>query len=486
MDWVRIFKMRSTVLIITVFMSAATTSLETTTTLQTTTPQLSATTSLETPMASETTSPQFSATTTVETTMASGTTSPHLSATTTLETSTALETTSPQLSATTTLETSTALETTSPQLFPSSTPETTMDSGTTSPQLSSTTTPEKNTASETTTPQLSASTTLETTTASVTTSPQLSTTSTIETTTASPPPTTTIITTQTTTTTTTMPTTTVPILTPDPTIPLPKVAIAFVLTVLYEPDLGNHQSNTFKRLAAVVKKGCDTIYKNKFGPHFLWTIVIAFRQVVRTRMTGNVETELELVFDGSSADPIPGSSEIVETLKEAASNQASGLNLSIDIASIAVIRALQTIPVTILTNGTFVAALSNSSSPEYRNRTSMIKTGLEPFFIADYPTSFIVLSLTNISDASVKSISEATIRNTMDLTFAANSTLPNSTQIVNTIVRAANNNTLPFKIFTYSIVINGTAYSSGEASSQTSMLTASLLVVLSLLVTRFD
>lgn len=60
------------------------------------------------------------------------------------------------------------------------------------------------------------------------------------------------------------------------------------------------------------------------------------------------------------------------------------------------------------------------------------------------------------SDAGVKSKIVPSIRNSMDLAFAANTTLPNDTQILNTIVRAAKNNTLPFEIYTYSIIVNNT------------------------------
>ncbi|XP_042615256.1 uncharacterized protein LOC109091878 [Cyprinus carpio] len=116
----------------------------------------------------------------------------------------------------------------------------------------------------------------------------------------------------------------------------------------------------------------------------------------------------------------------------------------------------------------------------------MIKAVLEPFFFADYPTSFSTISVTNFSVASVKLRSVPTIRNSMDLTFGADAVLPNSTQIVNTVVRAARNNTLPFQIFTSSIIINGTEYSSGEVSSRVSVLTASVLVAVSLLVPWFN
>ncbi|KAL0189831.1 hypothetical protein M9458_016930, partial [Cirrhinus mrigala] len=57
---------------------------------------------------------------------------------------------------------------------------------------------------------------------------------------------------------------------------------------------------------------------------------------------------------------------------------------------------------------------------------------------------------------NVKARSVPTLRNTMDLAFGVDAVLPNSTQIVNTIVRAARNNTLPFQIFTSPVVVNGT------------------------------
>ncbi|KTF73819.1 hypothetical protein cypCar_00045424 [Cyprinus carpio] len=116
----------------------------------------------------------------------------------------------------------------------------------------------------------------------------------------------------------------------------------------------------------------------------------------------------------------------------------------------------------------------------------MIKTGLEPFFLTDYPASFSTISVTNFSDASVKLKSVPKIQNSMDVVFGADAALPNSTQIVNTVVRAARNNTLPFQIFTSSIIINGTEYSSGEVSSRISVLTTSFLVMVSLLVPWFN
>lgn len=122
------------------------------------------------------------------------------------------------------------------------------------------------------------------------------------------------------------------------------------------------------------------------------------------------------MFSEKSTAPLPSSTSIVETLKEAATNPNSGFNLTVDANTISVIskssqsmysnlicpiamkctmltclentvqyvisfqivcvESLQLIPVTILTNGTFVAALSSTTTSEFQNRATMIKTGV--------------------------------------------------------------------------------------------------------------
>ncbi|XP_016408757.1 mucin-5AC-like, partial [Sinocyclocheilus rhinocerous] len=270
-----------------------------------------------------------------------------------------------------------------------------------------------------------------------------------------------------------------------PARPQPTVEIQIVIIVVFVPALSNPQTPEFKSLATKVETMFDEVYKKKFGPRFIRTIVIAFIAFFRTREESNVQAEVKLVFSEESTEPIPSNTDIVETLKEAAANSTAGFNLTLDATSITVIKSVQIIPLTILTNGNFVAALSNKSSTEFQNRALLIKTGLEPFFLADYPTSFSTISVTNFSDAGVKLRSVPKIQNSMDVVFGADAVLPNSTQIVNTVVRAARNNTLPFQIFTSSIIINGTEFSSGEVSSRISMLTASFLVAVSLLVPWF-
>lgn len=122
---------------------------------------------------------------------------------------------------------------------------------------------------------------------------------------------------------------------------------------------------------------CNKVYKLKYGPLFIRVVVIAFRwvsfffftehikdkiykiqnphvfhtarcklyvfpfrPVSKIRAEQNVQAELELVFDQISNEPIPSNSEIVQTLKEAATNPNSGFNLTIDVTSIAVISKL--------------------------------------------------------------------------------------------------------------------------------------------------
>ncbi|XP_043100955.1 integumentary mucin C.1-like [Puntigrus tetrazona] len=373
----------------------------------------------------------------------------------------------------------TKAKTTTPTTKATSTTPTTKATSTTPTTKATSTTP--TTKATSTTPTTKAKTTMPTTKAKTTTATTKATTTMLTTTTTTTKATTTTPKAKATTTTTTTTTTTAV-----PTRPPPVVTIELVILIVFTTDLQNTQSAAFKNLAEKVQNECDKVYKQKYGNLFIRTVVIAFRAFARTRAEENVQAELELVFSQTSTEPIPSNSDIVQTLKEAAATPTSGFNLTIDVTSIVVIKSVKIIPLIILTNGTFVAALTNKSSTEFVIWSLLIKTGLEPFFFADYPTSFSTLSLTNVSEARVKSRSVPTLRNSMDLTFGADAVLPSSTQIVNTVVRAARNNTLPFQIFTFSIVVNGTEYSSGEVSSRISVLTASVLVAVSLLVQRFN
>ncbi|KAL7841254.1 hypothetical protein SRHO_G00249450 [Serrasalmus rhombeus] len=250
---------------------------------------------------------------------------------------------------------------------------------------------------------------------------------------------------------------------------------------VYVVELSNPQSQQFQSLASVVVVSFDKIYKLQYGILFVRTVVIAFRP--GTTRAQNVEADVQLIFNENSTKPIPAATEIVSTLKEAISNPNSGFTLPVDPTSITVVSSPQIVTVVIFTNGTFVTDLSNPTSALFTTRSSMIKTGLEPFFTADYPSAFSSLALTNFSDGGYSLTLVKMIQNSMDLSFGASATLPNTTQIGQTIIRAAKNNSLPFQIFTSKIIVNGTVISSSEVSSKISVFTAIFMVAISLLVT---
>ncbi|XP_066505697.1 poly(A) polymerase-like [Hoplias malabaricus] len=296
---------------------------------------------------------------------------------------------------------------------------------------------------------------------------------------STPTTTTTTITTASTTAFTTTTTTTIPAQTRPP----PAVALQIVIQQVYVVELADPQSAAFQTLAVEVIASFDVVYKTRYGSLFLRTIVLAFRP--GTTRAQNVEADVQLIFNENSTKPLPDATDIVSTLKNAISNPSSGFNLTVDLNSITVVSVPQTVSVIFLTNGTFVTALSDSNSSLFANRSIMIKTGLEPFFTADYPSVFSSLTISNFSDGGFISNRITTIQNSMVLSFGASATVPISTQIGQTIIRAAKNNSLPFQIFTSKIIVNGTVISSGNMaiSINMSIFTASFMVVLSLLIT---
>ncbi|XP_062393400.1 mucin-2-like isoform X2 [Sardina pilchardus] len=265
------------------------------------------------------------------------------------------------------------------------------------------------------------------------------------------PTTTTTTTATTTTTTTTATTTTTTTTTTQPARPAPTVVLQVVLTIVYTEALSNPQSQEFQQQAAQVVAVCDAIYRTQYGTLFVRTIVVAFRQSSRNRVD-DVETDVELVFNENSTESLPESADIVNTLKEAVSDPASNYTLPVNVDSIKVTSAPRTASnVQFATSDTFNTALSNSSSTAFRDRATLIKGQLEPFFIEDFSPLFISLN--------AKSFSNGSIIHETDLTFTADGTLPNSTAIYNTMLRAAQSGNLTFTITT----VNGTATSSSTA-----------------------
>lgn len=150
-------------------------------------------------------------------------------------------------------------------------------------------------------------------------------------------------------------------------------------------------------------------------------ILLVCRHVVRTRMIENVEAEIDVVFNETSPQPVPGNVEIVEALKVAATNVTFQANLPLFANSITVISKLslmpsfsltfpdasvqsevdftllfcicvsledlQIIPVTFLTNGTFVPDLLYADSNSFQDRASMVKVWVS-VHVAKHTVSF--------------------------------------------------------------------------------------------------
>ncbi|XP_041960242.1 prostasin-like isoform X1 [Alosa sapidissima] len=257
-------------------------------------------------------------------------------------------------------------------------------------------------------------------------------------------------------------TTTTATTTTQPTRPAPTVVLQVVLTIVYTEALSNPQSQEFQQQAAQVVAVCDAVYRTQYGTLFVRTIVVAFWQSSRNRM----EMGIELVFNEYSIESVPDRMDIVNTLKEAVSDPASNYTLPVDVDSIRVISAPRTASnFQFATSETFNTALSNSSSNAFKDRASLIKRQLEPFFIEDFTPLFISLN--------VKSFRQGSIVHETDLTFTANGILPSSTAIYNTLLRAAQSGELSFTI---------TALLPGVVSSVASVFSSWSLVVISLLV----
>ena len=68
----------------------------------------------------------------------------------------------------------------------------------------------------------------------------------------------------------------------------------------------------------------------------LVTFYLAFCRPVSISGVLNTAVSVQLLFDSTSTEPIPQSTDIVNTLKEAVTNGTSGFNLSVDVNSITV------------------------------------------------------------------------------------------------------------------------------------------------------
>ncbi|KAK2865807.1 hypothetical protein Q7C36_001863 [Tachysurus vachellii] len=261
----------------------------------------------------------------------------------------------------------------------------------------------------------------------------------------------------------------------------PTVDLSVGLKTEYTTQLSDPTTPEFKSLAAQVTQLLNQIYTILFGSKYRGCRVKAFRpQPIRA--VQNTDADVELIFDENSTTPIPSGQAAATALKEAVDNNST-LSAQIDSSAITVLNQPIDVIVLFVTNGTFTAALSNTSSDSFTTRTLMIKNGLNPFFTQDFPNSFSLLTMLNYSTGTFKAANDS-ILNSMDLAFNSSAGNPNTTQIAETMFRAAKSGTLPFQISITSITVNGTVFNSGDVSSKISVLMACFMVAVSLLLTR--
>ncbi|XP_036377681.1 protein DSE2-like [Megalops cyprinoides] len=232
---------------------------------------------------------------------------------------------------------------------------------------------------------------------------------------------------------------------------------------------------------------------------------------------GGTDVEVQLVFNETSSEPQPSNEDVVQTLVSAVSNTTmmNEFNLTIDASSIRVIintstanlttaaaaasttavittstvkpatAAPTTTPATSTTSTaaptsivqieftsreTFVPELSNQSSEAFKARSKLTKEGIEPIYSSAF-SNFIRLIVQSFRQGSI--ITQA------DLAFNSTVALPSNDQIVSVLRNAVVNSQIPFDIDPNSIKVTSAAPSG--VSSLTSVLTASSLAVMSLL-----
>nr|XP_014265036.1 cell wall integrity and stress response component 4 [Maylandia zebra] len=301
----------------------------------------------------------------------------------------------------------------------------------------------------------------------------------------------------------------------------PVFILVAVLVTPFEDALTNTTSPQFKALEAQVVVMYKFIYRARYGLLFSHVIVIAFRQAGTRTRASNTEAEVEVVFNNTiTPAEIPQAADVAKTLVEAVSKpnnftltinatsvvatqvntsttttvstttsvttptNATTTNLTITTsvtntttASTTTVNPTTTTtvttaePVKILAvkfrsvKGIFTTELLTSSSTAFKQRATLIRTALEPFYQERFP-SFRFITVTAFSNGSIV--------NDMDIGFAL-SLVPNANEIAQVLIDAAK--ITPFDIETSSIFVNGTL--SHGVSHKISLLTASCMVLLS-------
>ncbi|KAJ3609375.1 hypothetical protein NHX12_023898, partial [Muraenolepis orangiensis] len=192
----------------------------------------------------------------------------------------------------------------------------------------------------------------------------------------------------------------------------PPTSFSLVVTIMhiFEQQLSNKTSPEYQALESMVVTTCNSIYMAQYGNDFLRTAVLQFRPATVTRMV-NTELDLELVFN-ETASSLPTEEDVAQTLR---TTNISSDNVIFVLSSIVVERintttttvspttAVQSASTSTLVDvrlkfrssfgETFSAALSDPSSPAFKERATQIKSGLEPFYKSAF-TSFDSLEVT--------------------------------------------------------------------------------------------
>ncbi|XP_035770448.1 uncharacterized protein LOC118455470 [Neolamprologus brichardi] len=286
----------------------------------------------------------------------------------------------------------------------------------------------------------------------------------------------------------------------------PVFNLLAVLVTPFVDALTNTTSPQFKALEAQVVVMYEFIYRAQYGLLFSHVTVIAFRQAGTRTRASNTEAEVEVVFNNTiTPAEIPQAADVAKTLVEAVSkpnnftltiNATSVIATQVNTSTTTTTNLTITTPVTNTTTastttvnptttttvttaepvkilavkfrsvkGIFTTDLLTSSSTAFKQRATLIRTALEPFYQARFP-SFRFITVTAFSNGSIV--------NDMDIGFAL-SLVPNANEIVQVLIDAAK--ITPFDIETSSIFVNGTL--SHGVSHKISLLTASCMVLLS-------
>ncbi|KAG5850999.1 hypothetical protein ANANG_G00088360 [Anguilla anguilla] len=313
-----------------------------------------------------------------------------------------------------------------------------------------------------------------------------------------------------------------------------KTVLVLDVTLIFpfEPALEDNQSPQFKALAAKVVAVCDAIYRARYGLLFIRTVVRSFRSI-SIRMLGT-DVEAELIFNTTMPDALPNTEDVKKTLESAVTNPNStitsefNITLVPDSIRVTSVANASTTPTTKLTTSvanastttkvklttakattratttpssakpataaptsastatpsatvqieftsreTFVPDLLNQSSKAFQARSKLTKEQIEPIFRRAF-SSFIQLN--------IRSFREGSIVTNADMTFKSSESLPSNDQILSTLRNAILNSQISFDIDPDSIKLTS-AISSG-VSDMTSVLTASSLAMVSLLLSH--